>query len=193
MQNIKAATSRCFWQGALIRLRPFRSEDVDAICEAEQDSESIRVFEPGIYPMRSADMVRQALEHDLKHAPANVLSFAVEALTTGELVGTANIRDWQNRQGTFGFAIRIYQAHQRKGYAKEAARILLRYGFYELRCQKANSATIAFNEASIHLHRVLGFQEEGRLRRNCYTDGQYWDEILFGLTREEFDKLEQES
>jgi RimJ/RimL family protein N-acetyltransferase len=43
------------------------------------------------------------------------------------------------------------------------------------------------NEASIRLHRALGFLEEGRRRRNLFFDGQYHDDILFGLTREEFD------
>lgn len=191
MQEIETTASKCFWQGQLIRLRPFTNKDADVISAEEQDSEGIRVFEPGIRPIRSAEMVKEGLEHDLRQPPVNVLSFAVEVLTE-ELVGTANIRDWQNQHGTFTFAVRIYRAHQRKGYAKETVRILLRYGFYELRCQKANSATIAFNEASIQFHRLLGFQEEGRLRRNCYTAGQYWDEVLFGLTQEEFEKLEQE-
>ena len=31
--------------------------------------------------------------------------------------------------------------------------------------------------------------EEGRRRRNVYTQGEYQDELYFGLTREEFDAL----
>ncbi len=69
--------------------------------------------------------------------------------------------------------------------------ILLRYGFHELRYQKANSETIACNEASIQLHRALGFQEERRRRRNCYAAGQYWNEVPFGLTRKEFEALKE--
>lgn len=190
MQRTTTSASPCFWQGRLIRLRPLTVDDADIISKEEEDSESIRVFEPGIYPMRSSETITAWIERNLAQPSDNVIEFAVETLA-GELAGTANIRGWQNPHGTFSFAIRIYRAHQRKGYAKEAVRILLRYGFLELRCQKANSETIAFNDASIQLHRALGFQEEGRRRRNCYTDGQYWDEILFGLTREEFEKLEQ--
>jgi len=36
----------------------------------------------------------------------------------------------------------------------------------------------------------LECQPEGRLRRNIYTDGAFHDELIFGLTREEFDELE---
>ena len=39
---------------------------------------------------------------------------------------------------------------------------------------------------SIRLHEKLGFQLEGRLRRMIYTNGQFFDELLFGLTAEEF-------
>jgi len=37
----------------------------------------------------------------------------------------------------------------------------------------------------------LGCQAEGRIRRQIYTDGRFFDELIFGLTREEFDELEQ--
>jgi len=36
--------------------------------------------------------------------------------------------------------------------------------------------------------RKLGCVEEGRRRQMVYTQGRYYDEILFGLTRSEFEK-----
>ncbi|MBN1872712.1 MAG: hypothetical protein JXA33_00655 [Anaerolineae bacterium] len=96
MQPIQTAVSKCFWQGQLIRLRPFTPRDADVISVEEQDSESIRVFEPGIYPIRSAEMVQTQLEHDLTQSSTHILGFAVETLA-GEMVGTTNIRDWQRR------------------------------------------------------------------------------------------------
>jgi RimJ/RimL family protein N-acetyltransferase len=32
----------------------------------------------------------------------------------------------------------------------------------------------------------VGFQLEGRIRRMVYMRGQYFDELYFGMTREEF-------
>jgi RimJ/RimL family protein N-acetyltransferase len=74
----------------------------------------------------------------------------------------------------------------RKGYATEAIQIVLRYFFDELRYQKVNVHIYDFNSGSIELHRRLGFQEEGRLRRMGYTQGQHYDWLLLGMTREEF-------
>lgn len=46
----------------------------------------------------------------------------------------------------------------------------------------------SFNEASIRLHEKLGFQREGCLRRTIFTQGQYFDVIVFGLTVEEYEE-----
>jgi len=64
--------------------------------------------------------------------------------------------------------------------------LVLKYYFEELDYQKVTVQIYAFNEASLKLHKKLGFQQEGCLRRMIYTDGTYHDEIIFGLTVEEF-------
>jgi RimJ/RimL family protein N-acetyltransferase len=46
---------------------------------------------------------------------------------------------------------------------------------------------MAENEASIRLHHALGFKDEGRRRDTIFYNGRYNDELLFGLTRDEFD------
>lgn len=178
-----------FWRGEKVRLRAWESSDAEALWSAQWDSEAIRVLEAGIEPPKSLELIRAWIAKDALEDHPNVMRFVIET-PDREQVGWANLRDWQNREGTFTFAIYIFRQHQRQGYAIEAVRMLLHYGFYELRCQKVNSATISSNEASIRMHLKLGFTEEGRLRRNAYTDGQYWDEVLFGMTREEFDVLE---
>ena len=57
--------------------------------------------------------------------------------------------------------------------------------------QKANATVYAFNEASLALHRKLGFVDEARIRRNHFTNGEYHDELWFGMTREEFEAQER--
>ncbi|MEZ4726916.1 MAG: GNAT family N-acetyltransferase [Caldilineaceae bacterium] len=178
-----------FWQGQLIRLRPYRASDWEMVYAEERDSEGIRVFEPGIQLPRSPEMIKAWLER-VQAQEGNTLQFAVDSLA-GEFVGAANIHNRDERNGTFSCAFRIFRPYRGQGYGSEAFLMLLKYGFHELRYQKVNTETIASNDASIRLHRSLGFQEEGRRRRNVFTDGQYFDEILFGMTREEFDALHE--
>jgi hypothetical protein len=40
------------------------------------------------------------------------------------------------------------------------------------------------------LYTKLGFQYEGRLRRMVYTNGNFYDQIYYGMMVEEFDALD---
>ena len=44
----------------------------------------------------------------------------------------------------------------------------------------------AFNEPSIKLHEKLEFMLEGRIRQAHFSSGSYHDELLYGMTAEEF-------
>lgn len=181
-----------FWQGDKIRLRPSQPLDWETWYQEAGDTEGIRRFNLEVELPVTAEMVREQAEkyahfQNMEHATI----FAVETLE-GELVGTITLHSRDEKNGRFSMGLRIYRPYRRRGYAEEAARILLRYGFYELRCQKANSACMEHNEGSIRLHEKLGFKVEGRRRRHIYTNGRYYDDILFGMTREEFDEEEEQ-
>jgi len=36
----------------------------------------------------------------------------------------------------------------------------------------------------IRMHKKLGCEQEGVLKQNIYTNGRYYDEIYFGLTKD---------
>jgi len=170
-----------FWETNKIRLRNYKSEDALILFEAQNDSDANRVYEPGIYPIKALSWYEKYVERKFE----DNFAFAIENLE-GDFVGTANINDVDQRNGTFSFAIRVFSDHRRKGFAKDAFTLLLKYGFNECRFLKANSVTIDFNSASVEMHKALGFKIEGRRRNNIYTNGKYHDEVLFGMTKEEF-------
>jgi RimJ/RimL family protein N-acetyltransferase len=110
----------------------------------------------------------------------------VIALPDGTAVGNVSTHHCDRRVGSFSYGINTLREHRGRGYASDAIRILLRYFFLELRYQKVTVGIFDFNETSIHLHRRLGFQAEGRLRRMTYGDGRFADMLIFGLLAEEF-------
>jgi len=73
-----------------------------------------------------------------------------------------------------------------KKYGEEALRLLIEYAFHHLNLHRISSGAVEFNERSIKLHKKLGFQEEGRLRKERFENGKYWDRTLFGLLKEEY-------
>lgn len=73
-----------------------------------------------------------------------------------------------------------------KGYGSEAKLLLLKYAFDVLNLRKICSAAIAFNERSIRYQERTGYKIEGRRANQIYADGQYWDEVLLAVYREDW-------
>ena len=192
MTEIVLDYSRYFWQGEKVRLRPMRTDDAEQRFIASLDSPSRQLLQMGIELPTSVELERSAMEKyaGCKDADGEIM-FAVEN-TEGINVGGISLHSRDDKNGLFSFGIVTSREHRRKGYAEEALRILLKYGFWERRYQKCNSACAHTNGGSIALHKKLGFVEEGRRRRQSFFNGEYYDDVLFGMTREEFDAKERE-
>jgi RimJ/RimL family protein N-acetyltransferase len=176
------------WSGSKVILRPVLPADWKAFHSNDFDSESARLYEAIHFP-RSEEGTRSWTERETsKRSIGDNVMLAIETLD-GQLVGSISTSSCEPRHGTFKYGVAIFRAHWRKGYASEAVRILLRYYFEELRYQKANAYVYAINENSIRLQEHLGFVQEGKLRNMIFTNGQYIDEFVYGLTKYDYDKL----
>ena len=177
--------SAYFWRGTLVRLRAVEPADWETFQEWNSDSDAARETYYLPFP-KSDEAARSWAEKEATKGPENDAFRLVIETLDGEMVGTINTHSCDPRNGTFGYGLAIGESHRRKGYAVEAITLALRYFFGELRYQKATVHVYSSNEPSIQLHEQLGFTLEGRLRRMIYTQGQYLDELLFGITAEEF-------
>lgn len=180
-----------FWEGEKVRLRELREGDLEAWLGECKDSESQQTLNPGIeLPKTQADAAEFFRKFGEFRSSDERIMFSIETLD-GELVGGLNINSIDTRNGTFCLGSLIHRKHRGKGYLEEAKRLVLRYCFHELRLQKYNASCIEFNEAMLRHFARLGCQPEGRRRRTQYTNGRFYDDLLFGLTREEFDAYEE--
>ena len=178
-----------FWQGQKVRLRPIHSEDLELRYREAVDSEGFRLMNYGIELPTTPDMDKEFIEKFANCKQQNGLTiFSFETLDE-QLVGGITLHSRDDKNGVFSFGLRTYRPFRGRGYGTEATWLLLRYGFYELRMQKAISGVIEGNIGSINLHKKLGFAEEGRQRRMVFTNGRYHDQLLYGMTREEFDAV----
>lgn len=176
-----------YWQGQKVRLRPMHVEDARQKWKERTDSEARRLLECELeLPVISFEAYMEGFEEvcDFKDT-THFTSFGIDTLA-GEYVGWLNLYGLDYRNGTFSFGMGIFREYRQKGYAEEALRMILRYGFYELRMQKCHSACLDTNVGSIRLHQKIGFQQEGRRRCMFYINGEYHDELLFGLLKDEF-------
>lgn len=117
--------------------------------------------------------------------------WAIEAIETGELIGTANLTglDWKNRHAHHGMMLGPLDMRG-KGYGRDTVMAVMRYAFDELGLERLDGDIIEFNEASHRLYvGKCGWQEEGRQRRWHYREGRFWDRIIVGVTREDYAAL----
>jgi RimJ/RimL family protein N-acetyltransferase len=174
-----------FWQGERVKLRAIEPSDAETYFQWNQDSERARNLS-FVWPPTSLASVRAwAEEQSQKKLENDAYHWVIENLE-GVPVGSIATHDCNRRNGTFSYGVDVVREHQRKGYASDAIRLVLKYYFEELGYQKANIGVFSYNTASLHLYERLGFQREGRQRRMLFSKGVYFDLIWFGMTLEEF-------
>jgi len=184
-------SNRNFWRGQRIRLRAIEQQDLDEILTSDEESDTeLERYEDAIGFPLSREAQRESLQKLAKEVGKKDFLFCIIEDRQGQTVGWINSFDCVRRNGTFKYAIAIKQAFWRKGYGREAVTIFLRYFFRELRYQKCTALVYSFNERSIRFHEALGFRFEGRLRNMVYTNGEYYDELYFGVTAAEWQQID---
>ncbi|MEV0233598.1 GNAT family protein [Nonomuraea sp. NPDC050786] len=174
------------WVGERVRLRAIEPEDWEAFHSFDEYSEAVRNGHQ-LHPPQSAARARKwAAELAEQTQGLDDMRLVIATRDGNVPVGMINTHSLDRVHGTFAYGIGIGTPHHRKGYAGDAIVLLLRYMFFERRFQKAEAWVYGSNEPSLALHRRVGFVEEGRRRRSHYANGRYDDEVLFGMTIEEF-------
>jgi RimJ/RimL family protein N-acetyltransferase len=173
------------WQDKLIRLRAVEPTDWETFHAWNFDTEMARGTFLVPFPQSKEAARHWAEEQSSRSSDDHNFRFVIETLS-GQVVGSMNTHSCDLRNGTFSDGLAIAGEHRRKGYATGAIILVLRYFFTELRYQKCTVYLYSFNEPSIELHQKLGFQLEGTLRRMVYTKNSYFDELIYGLTDDEF-------
>lgn len=80
----------------------------------------------------------------------------------------------------------IDRAYMNRGYATEAARAMLNYGFCELGYHKINGVCMTKNPASRRVMEKLGMQYEGTLREDLLKDGIFYDLDRLSILKDEY-------
>lgn len=174
-----------YWKNDQIQMRQPKDEDFDFVCPDFYRSEDRFRFDGEIELPLDPDGYRQKYQ-DQRQGKTDYLQFAILD-NHGKHVGIANIFGIDERHGCFGpIGVQINSADRGKGYAFSAMRMLGMYMFQERRMHKWESGCLKGNTASERLHEKLGFMTEGVRRENSYHAGKYWDEMLYGITAEEF-------
>lgn len=172
-------------KGKRLLLRPVQKSDVSYLLKWHNDPELIQ-FSGNYLPVTEMEILKRIEDLGNSQPRANAY-FIIEATEEGkgEPIGETGLRDIRakDRDATLFISIGD-KTYWGKGYGKESAELIINYGFEQLNLHRISSSTFSFNERSIKMHLRLGFKEEGRRRDVFFKNGDYCDEVIFGLLRE---------
>jgi RimJ/RimL family protein N-acetyltransferase len=117
------------------------------------------------------------------------LRLAVET-QGGVHIGAINLHrvHAEDRKAALGIIIGAKECWGR-GYGGDAIDTLLRFAFHEMNLNRVWLTVTAGHERGIACYRRCGFREEARQRQGFYKHGRYWDFLVMGILRREFDEL----
>jgi len=120
-------------------------------------------------------------------------TLAIATLADDKLIGGTSIFNinWISRSATFG--ISIYDPKNRgKGYGQEATNLILDFAFNTLNLHRVELFTFDFNTEAQKTYKKVGFKQIGRRRKAAFVNGQYHDDVVMDILRDEWLKLSKQ-
>ena len=141
-------------------------------------SKHIQATEEGVRKYIDLQNSYQPFEKD------KVFELAVERKEDGKVIGLVGLICRDHRQGEIGWALGV--EHRGQGYATEAARALMDYGFNSLGLHRIYADTSSDNLASWRVMERLGMRREALLRGSVYEEGKWLDKYIYGMLADEW-------
>ncbi|BGP19594.1 hypothetical protein JCM10213_009313 [Rhodosporidiobolus nylandii] len=90
------------------------------------------------------------------------------------------------------FDMSLAKEHQGKGYGREALEWLLETAFLRFGFNRVEAQCFSWNEPALRLYKSLGFVVEGCRRKAMFQEGEWRDDIMFGMLQEEWRAAHQD-
>ena len=168
-----------------LTLRLFQHEDAPAVqrlagaYEVALNTLSI----PHPYPESAA---AEWIAHSEKSfEEGKMLNFAIVVRETGELAGSVGlILKPEHDKAEIGYWIGV--PYWNRGYATEASRALIDYGFTEWKLNRIDAGHFDRNPSSGRVMQKLGMQFEGTLRQSIKKWDEYVDVSYYAILRSDW-------
>lgn len=174
-------TARPTLETARLKLRPYRKSDVaellPLIGSREVAATTLRIAHP--YTEQDARAF-----FALAREPDKIW-LAVTLRSDGRQIGGIGLRlEPQHQHAELGYWLGV--PYWGQGYATEAAREMLRYGFEDLGMHRIFATHFKHNPASGRILKKLGMRYEGCQREHLRKWDQFVDSELYGILRQEW-------
>ncbi len=170
-------------------LRRFRYTDDEAMLAYWIADEKIQsMYMEPVYTTKEA--VKELLEKYIgSYEKEDYYRWAIILKETGECIGQIAyfLVDSKNHFAEIEYC--IGSMFQCKGYATEATKAVICYGFEKIKLHKVQICTHTANIPSKRVIEKCGFTYEGTLRDYFYMDGAYVGRLYFSILHNEYNDL----
>ena len=175
-------------EGKRIRLRSFELSDLDEIMKHWNNMELRNLLGSADRGPACRNEEEEFIRRTWKERQERkAFTFAIETTVDNKLIGGTSIFDinWTSRSAATG--ISIYNSdYWGKGYGQESMNLILNFAFRILNLNRVELETFDFNKRAQKCYLEVGFKEVGRRRKACFIDGQYRDDIIMDLLKDEW-------
>ena len=169
-----------------LALREYTSDDWATVLEYQSDPRYLRFY---ARTERDQVAVRYFVGRCVATqagAPRDVFQLAITLpMDNGRLIGSCGVRvnDRARREGNIGYELN--PRYWGNGYATEAARAMLSYGFEQLNLHRIWAQCNADNTASAHVLEKIGMRREAHFREHDYFKGRWWSSFIYAMLDQE--------
>jgi [ribosomal protein S5]-alanine N-acetyltransferase len=168
-----------------LRLRPFNDADKDAVYALQSNAHVLRYWDspPWTHRERADRFIAKCSQ---MANDGSGLRVAVERIDDGKFVGWCALNEWNPEFKSISLGYCFDDSVWGKGFATEAAAVLLKWAYESLDLNRVQAHTDTRNTASARVLEKLGFKREGTLREDCIVNGDVSDTWAYGLLRREW-------
>jgi ribosomal-protein-alanine N-acetyltransferase len=167
-------------------LRELEEGDWPAVLAYQSDPRYLRYYD---WTHRTEAEVRDFVRTFVgqrEERPRTKFQLAITLPDDGRLIGNCGIRRKVPEVSEAEIGYELDPRYWGRGYATEAARAMLRFGFEELRLHRITAWCVSENRASARVLEKLGMRREGHLRESEWMQGRWWDTLLYAIVDQDW-------
>ena len=168
-------------------LREFEEDDLQAIHEYASDPKVVRYMGWGPNTEKDTQKFLQRAFEQQRNQPRTDHDLAIILKAENHLIGSGGlyIGNPIHKEAELGYSLN--RRFWGQGYATEAARAFVAFGFEELGLHRVYATCDPANVASARVMEKIGMQREGHLREHRWMKGKWRDSYLYAILEQEWD------
>jgi len=168
-----------------VTLRELEDHDVPQVHRWLSDINIIRYMTFSLHTLEETATLIRDVRLNRPFSTRQNLMRAIVSTGSGELVGMGGLLIDENREQAEAWYL-VDPAHIGRGYATEAARLLLALGFDEFGMHRIRAGVLPENLASMRVLEKAGFRNEGLQKKAIRVHGEWREEHIYAVLRDEW-------